>query len=828
MIGKRTSLSFGKQQGEKYGLVFGLGFLSLFLVLLPLMIMDRGYFIYYGDFTSQQLPFYELANDAVRAGQFGWNWYTDLGGSFIGSYAFYLLGSPFFWLSVLLPEFLVLYSIPWLLCLKHATAALTAYAYIRRFVQNKNAAVIGGLLYAYSGFQIFNLFFNHFQDVTAFFPLLLITLEQLVNENKRGRFALAVALLALINYFFFAGQFVFVLLYFLIRCRCKDFHITWKKFLAIAIEAIAGVCIACIILLPAALAILENSRVSGRLLGQDMVFYSDKTRIFRIIQSFFMVPDAPARPNLFSTTTGKWASIGGYLPLFSMAGVIAFMGHKRKHWASTLVWICILCAFVPMLNSAFYMFNSSYYARWYYMPILIMALMTAYALDHTEIQWKPGVTVCAVMLAVFGIISCIPTKNDEGETELFAFANIPAYFYAVLAVCVLCWIGLFYLYLRRTRKLPYLQLAVILTTVACTVCTGTVVYFGKGLGTNGPRFIETAIHGEDNLSISYETEGEYFRVDMSEGYDNYPMFWGLSSMRTFHSTVSTSIMEFYDSIGITRDVASRPEINHYTLRGLFSVKYYFDRIEDDEEDEEPFEMPGFSFYAEENQFRIYKNDYFIPMGFTYDYYVTEDMLNGRTDATRERILMQALLLDEEQADRYRHIIQPADNTSMNLSENQYLETCLDHQEECCSDFTYDSYGFSANITLYREKLVFFSVPYDKGWTAQVNGKDVEVERVSGGFMAVPCEVGENEIVFSYETPGLRVGAWLTLAGILLLAVYLACGKCLFRDKRAVLTHSYDYQPTTGVRAAKIYTQYLLESAGSRSAKEGETQDGTSE
>ena len=35
------------------------------------------------------------------------------------------------------------------------------------------------------------LFFNHFQDVTAFFPLLLIAMEECINRNRRGVFALA-------------------------------------------------------------------------------------------------------------------------------------------------------------------------------------------------------------------------------------------------------------------------------------------------------------------------------------------------------------------------------------------------------------------------------------------------------------------------------------------------------------------------------------------------------------------------------------------------------------------------------------------------------------
>ncbi len=817
----------GKKTSEKYGLAFGLGFLSLLIVFLPLMIMDQGYFIYYGDFVSQQLPFYEVANDAVRAGQFGWNWYTDLGGSFIGSYAFYLFGSPFFWLSVLLPRGWVLHSIPWLLCLKHGVASLTAYAYIRRFVQNKNAAVIGGLLYAFSGFQMFNIFFNHFHDVTALFPLMLIAMEELVNNDRRGWFAAIVAVMAINNYFFFTGQVVFLIIYFFIRLRCKDFHITWKKFFALAIEAVLGVLISCVVLLPAVLAILENSRVDSMLFGQDMLLYNDKTRIIRIIQSFFMIPDAPARPNLFSTTTGKWASIGGYLPLFSMAGVIAFMGQKRRHWATNLIWICITCAFVPILNSMFYMFNSSYYARWFYMPILIMAMMTAYALDNQELNWKGGVISSAAALIVSGIVFCLPTKGEEDSTEFFAFANIPQYFCVVLAMSILCWIGLYYVYTLRVRRKPHLQKAVILTAAACAICTGTVVYFGKYIGTDAKKYIETGINGENNLSISYENdEDDYFRVDISENYDNYPMFWGLSCMRTFHSTVSVSIMDFYKSIGITRDVSSRAETKYYTLRGLFSVKYYFERIEDIDE-EKPFDIPGFSFYKSENGFNIYKNDYFIPMGFTYETYLTEAMLDGRTNLTRERLLINSLILTEEQAETYADIIAPADALSMNISKERYLELCQEQAAEACENFEYDSNHFSGSISLEQPKLVFFSVPYDKGWTASVNGNPVTVERVSNGFMAIRCEAGENEIVFSYETPGLRLGLWMTLGGVLLLAMYILLAKSLFKSNQSKISHSYDYTPTVGVRAAREYTQSLLCEIQRKTDRKEET-DGTSE
>ena len=58
---------------RRYLLAFLLGFGSLLVVVIPIMIADGGYFIYYGDYNSQQIPFYNLANDAVRSGSLGWN-----------------------------------------------------------------------------------------------------------------------------------------------------------------------------------------------------------------------------------------------------------------------------------------------------------------------------------------------------------------------------------------------------------------------------------------------------------------------------------------------------------------------------------------------------------------------------------------------------------------------------------------------------------------------------------------------------------------------------------------------------------------------------------
>ena len=129
---------------------------------VPYIITGRGYFLFYGDFNVQQIPFYQICHDAIRNSQWGWNFSTDLGANFIGSYSFYLLGSPFFWLTIPFPNSVVPYLMAPLLILKFASAALTGSMYIRRFTRTSDAARLGGILYAFSGFSVYNIFFNHF------------------------------------------------------------------------------------------------------------------------------------------------------------------------------------------------------------------------------------------------------------------------------------------------------------------------------------------------------------------------------------------------------------------------------------------------------------------------------------------------------------------------------------------------------------------------------------------------------------------------------------------------------------------------------------------
>lgn len=829
-----NKLRYSKCTKEKYLQAFLLGFLTLILALIPIMIVDKGYFIYYGDYNAQQIPFYNLANDAVRSGQFGWNWFTDLGSDLMTSYSFYLIGSPFFWLSAILPRALVTFSMPFLIALKHGFASLTAYIYIRRFVRSKEASLTGALLYAFSGFQLFNIFFNHFQDVTAFFPLMLIAMEENINNRRRGWFALIVAAMAVINYYFFTGQVVFLILYFIMRIPCSDFHVTWKKFFGLLIEAVLGTAIAGFILLPSALAIMENYRVSERLYGENLVLYSEKSRVLRIIESFFLPSDVPARPNLFKSDGVKWASVGGYFPLFSMLGVITFMRTRKKHWAVKVSVFCVICAFIPILNSMFYMFNASYYARWFYMPILIFAMMTAQTLDDEDADFLPAIKITGIIIIAFSAVSFLPEKKD-GEVSWFTLPNDFAYFWLTTGIAIAFLIYACYIIHRKNKGMKYGNLMVYSTAIASLICTLTTVIYGALDIKSADKYINMAIDGKDSI-VEEVSEDNFFRVDISENNDNYPMIWGLPNMRAFQSVVATSIMDFYDAIGVQRDVASRADISHYTLRGLLSVKYFYREKVEGYTIQELSEMaangeslesseissnnnilashvditeylPDFELVDENDYFEIYENKLYIPMGFAYDTYIEESKAAEYKNSDRERLLIKALVLDDAAAEKYKNILQKADSGISNMTMSDYKNACTEKMSKCSDKFTWDSHGFTSEIRLDKPELVFFSVPYSKGWTAEVNGEPVDVDKVSYGFMAVLAEAGENTITFHYVTPGFRNGMIITITAVILLAVYLIL--CHFGDKKLTSNkfyHSYEYNSCQKVTASELYSR----------------------
>ncbi len=793
-----------RPQKEKYLGTFFIALLTAAALFVPYIILGNGYFIFYGDFNVQQIPFYMQCHKAVRSGNIFWSWTTDLGANFIGSYSFYLLGSPFFWLTLPFPTWVVPYLMGPLLILKFACAALTSYCYIRRFTRTPLAASLGGLLYAFSGFSVYNIFFNHFHEAIIVFPLLILSLELLVTENRRFAFALTVALCAVVNYFFFFGMVVFTVIYFFVRLFSGAFKVRFGRFLVIGFEAVLGLCIAAAILLPSYYAIADNKRLENILLGWNALMYGKEQIYGNIMECFFFPPDIPARPVFFPGADVKWSSLGGWLPLFSMTGVFVWFGARKRHWLKRVIGICIFMAMVPVLNSAFYAFNTAYYARWFYMPILMMCLATVSLTEDSGVDWSSGYKwVLGITVAAALTIGFFPQKDSKDNIifGLYSQSDDGMYVFRYWITCVIAIVSLIVLgmllrLLKSDRKGFYK------TAITC-VCIISVVYGSFFIGCGRSHSYEIKEVMTDSLiegSVDLDDNSE-FRVDTYDCVDNTSMYLGLPGINAFHSVVPASIFEFYDFIGVERSVGSRPETNQAALRPLLSVKYLLNRKggEDFLDDNGETRMPGYEYVKTDGGYYIYENENYVPYGFSYNYYMSYDFCEEYSKTNRAALMLKAILLDDEQIKKYGGLMTDIselrnsvyysedDETSLSMTDDTLAYDSEQLRETSAFYFKRDNRGFTAKVTRDSDNLVFFSVPYDNGWEAYVNGKPAKIEKVNAGFMAVKVGSGTSEIRFNYVTPGLVDGLKITGGAVIVLLVYILVF-CLYKKRHPAVNN----------------------------------------
>ena len=758
--------------------------LTAAIFFLPFYIIDGGFFHYAGDFNSQQISFYRYMNGFIKgagcpdgmagAARSTFSWATDLGSGAMNAYSFYLYGSPFFWLSLIFPRNWLPYLMVPLLVLKFAVAGGGAYRYLCRYVRRSDHAVLGACLYAFSGFSIYNVFFNHFIDVVALFPWMLWALDETLYEQEEhyGLFAFWVGVNLLNNYFFFIGQVLFLVIYFICKLTTKDFPMNVRLFVRLAFESLLGAALGFVLLWPAVLSILQNPRTIDLSSGWGFLTYSKVQQYLAILLSWLLPPDSPYITSIWSEGIIKWTSMSAYLPLCSLAGAMAYWRARKGDSKKRIVATCAIFALVPVLNSAFYALNSSYYARWYYMPVLILCAMTASALESPDISADeldaPVRGIGWLMIATLAFALVPVQDGDTKEWSLGVLQN-PGQYAAVLSFGIGGLI-LYHLLCRRwrgSRAFARRMTAVVLAFA----CVFGMVHIG--IGKFGQWHTDSDLVEQYTSAIKLKDdlpEGDW-RVDTYKTHDNLGLWLDKSSLQYFGSTAAPSILSFYPALGVKRDVRSEPDISNYALRGLLSVKYLITTPEK-QEDFLAAADDGWSYYDTKDGFMLYENENYVPMGFTYDYYITEESYETTVKNTRANLLMRALVLSEEDAEAYGKYLEKLPDAKLDdLWYDTYVSDCADRRASACSSFQMTNSGFHAEITLKKDDLVFFSVPYDDGFTAYVNGKEADIVRVDEGLMAVLAPAGENTIDFVYQADGYSLASKVSLAALAAFVLY---------------------------------------------------------
>ncbi len=77
----------------------------------------------------------------------------------------------------------------------------------------------------------------------------------------------------------------------------------------------------------------------------------------------------------------------------------------------------------------------------------------------------------------------------------------------------------------------------------------------------------------------------------------------------------------------------------------------------------------------------------------------------------------------------------------------------------------------ATYDVKRDTSIFFTIPYDKGWSAYQDGKKIEIKQAQTGFIKVDVPKGKGTITLSFIPNGFVVGAICSFTSLLLFGIY---------------------------------------------------------
>ena len=720
-------------------------FAVAFVSFIYFIIRGHGFFVLTNDFNDQQIPFtIGLHNALLDGGLSGFSWDIDLGTSSLDGFSFYELGSPFFWISMLFPANAFPFIVAWLFMLKFTAAGVISCLYIREYVEDKKWAILGAVLYAYSGFSIANILFYHFHDVIAFFPLLLIGLERMMKERKYNLFIFSIFLNCIINYYFFVGEVIFLVLYYL----CKYARGSFKGFLCGVAKCIAcgiiGVGMSAFVFIPSVLFIMGNPRTSG-FTGLLNMLFLDKNTYLYILKTLFL----PAEPltSISAIYNSNFASYGFYIPLIGFSLCFAYVIKNKKDWLSIIVVICFIGSFIPLFSEMFSLYSSGQ-MRWWYAFTLMAVLASVRFLDNIDkkaLTWGFLLNVVLILGAALLIWSSQLVFISKRFLEITCIA--------IMGILV-TWMMLKFL------KKPWLVLQVSVSLLSATMLFITIHIYR-----------DSSWMDYDGYRLRYEVAKDLNIPDEQYRFNDtmnlISMVAHVAGFTNQSSTDTNSIRDFEALFDFYDPVSAIPKNDIPGLAELLGGRYYlaFDDIEGKHLQE--FNTAYGTMYLLERPA--------CPIGYSVDSYISYADLMKLPVEARGIALLDSVVLDGDMvSDEMASLLESKTDVEIDLQKS-VVDYVIDHMNGAVENFQLDGQGITCSSSYQNDTYVYFSVPYDKGWNATVDGHKTEIIQ-TGGMMMIKVPAGMHSIKLSYYTPGLKTGIivsvifWSIYIGVLLYTI----------------------------------------------------------
>jgi len=781
------------------------------------------------DMYHQYAPFFsEFWNKLANGQSLTYSWDIGMGTNFTALYGYYL-ASPANWLIILFPQKYIIEVMNAIIILKLSGASVAFTYYLSKHFKTKSCLIaLFGTFYAMSGFVAAYSWNIMWLDCIILIPLIFLGLEKLVNENKCFLYSISLGICIFSNYYISIMVCLTVVIYFIVLMISYVGNRTFKIYLKKLINwffysLIAGGLAACL-LLPEMYALSLS-------VSSEMSFPKTLTTYFPIMEMLVrQLINVPVHlgldhfPNVYCGVV-----IFLLIPLYIMNSKIS----TRQKVGKVVILLIFLTAFnmnIPNFVWHGFHFPNSLPCRQSFIYIFFLLSMSYEAFKDIDSYSKKQLT--GALWCAIGFL-LLAEQLYAGDAYNFKLMYISGAFILIYMLLI---------YLHRANKLKKPILIFFVFSVAIIECTMNME--ATGISTTIRSYYVNDNQAVNNVNdYVSQDDTSFYRIEKTSGVrtKNDAAWHNYKSISMFSSTANSGITDLLGDLGCEHSTnAYAFKGSTLITDAIFDVKYLLGNKSVTESNllkfyhgnngeflyENQYTLPiGFMVnsdinsawtlehpvgYAIDNQNAFIKLNTGISDVFKliYEFHTEpeatiEPTMNGHMYLLAKNQNIKALSVsingtvtnytDLENSNyivdigfvNTTDVIQVNADTSMNLlvyslDSNKFI-SAINTLKQGGLDVTYHSdTKIEGTVTSTNDGIMLFSIPFDKGWTAQIDGKTVDTFAIKNALLGIKVGVGQHTIKLSYTPVGLVKGLIITFSCILILVALIIFRK---REKK---------------------------------------------
>jgi uncharacterized membrane protein YfhO len=172
--------------------------------------------------------------------------------------------------------------------------------------------------------------------------------------------------------------------------------------------------------------------------------------------------------------------------------------------------------------------------------------------------------------------------------------------------------------------------------------------------------------------------------------------------------------------------------------------------------------------------KVFRNNFFLPLGFVYDSYISAADFSKLSSLKKDITLLRAFVAEDTDIPSLQGFNRfDLADTLADYGFIDYFKDVNARKSDTLLINRLTQNRLKGTITVDSTRMLFLSIPYDKGWHAKLNGKEVALHICNFGFIGIPLTPGSYTIELDFRPPFYTLSLWGTFSGVLIFLTMIA-------------------------------------------------------